>query len=95
MAKKQTKTAITTGKTVQANGNRTSEELRSALREHDIETSADSQLKAIGAIYRVATHEPEVNLRTLLSAIGRVQNLQSLALRYQTAKQKNAFFLSA
>jgi len=98
---KKAKTAVRKSNgAVQANGKRTPESLRKALQEFDIETSAASQARAIGAIYRVATHEAEVNLRTLLSAIGRHQNLTSLALRHAalTANKKavdSAFFLTA
>lgn len=79
---------------------RTPEELRLALREHDIHTTADSQLQALGAIYRVGTHEHTVDLRTLLSAIGKVQNLISLSLRASKVQSKREafkpdFFLNA
>jgi hypothetical protein len=70
---------------VSNNGKRTPEELRRSLQE-------------FGAIYRVATHEPEIDLRVLLSAVGRMQNLQSLCLRATALASKKTvnsqFFLS-
>jgi hypothetical protein len=82
---------------VSNNGKCTPEELRRSLQEFGIDSS-QSQAKAIGAIYRVATHEPEIDLRVLLSAVGRMQNLQSLCLRATALASKKTvnsqFFLS-
>jgi hypothetical protein len=99
MDRKRKKKVKPIGAADKINGNRTPDALRAALQEYDIETSAKSQASAIGTIYRAATMEQVINLRTCLSAVKALQNLHSLCIRVSVLANKkginNDFYLSA